>query len=213
MSTQERFKQMLDWLYANRNVKNQAYIALTAGINATTVSRILKGRVKSVKLETLRAVNAAYGNVFNPEWIRGDSDIMLAADVKPAESPAPSPTAAVPSGFPDGAGALDMSSLVNAALAAKDETIASLKRELDGKDVAIAMLREQLTERTTLMQSIQQQSADLSAKYEALLQEHSRLLHRINVKIDTINGSYLSIAAEPEGEYTIPTNKKRTPKD
>lgn len=144
MSTQERFKQMLDWLYANRDVKNQADIALTAGINATTVSRILKERVKSVKLETLRAVNAAYGNVFNPEWIRGDSDIMLAADVKPTENPAPSPTATMPSGFPDSATAPDMSSLINAALAAKDETIAALRDQIADKERYILSLQQQL---------------------------------------------------------------------
>lgn len=38
--------------------------------------------------------------------------------------------------------------------------------------------------------------ADLTVKYEALLREHEQLLHRINVTIDTVNGSYIGIAAE-----------------
>lgn len=206
----EILKQMLDWLYANTDAHNQVGVARRSGVNAVTLSKALNGKIKKVKQETLRKVNAGFDNVFNPAWLRGDSDVMLVADLQPDDRTAPivtmpakSPNEYIPT----------TNSLINAALAAKDETIMTQKRELDNKDATIALLREQLIERTTLMQSIQQQSADLSAKYEALLQEHSKLLHRINVKIDTINGSYLSIAAESESDYRLPKNKKRTPKD
>ena len=40
----------------------------------------------------------------------------------------------------------ETSSLVNAAIAAKDETIAALKREIDTKNDIIALLREQLND-------------------------------------------------------------------
>lgn len=38
--------------------------------------------------------------------------------------------------------------------------------------------------------------ADLTGKYEALLQAHEKLARRVNVSIDSINNSYLSIAAD-----------------
>ena len=40
----------------------------------------------------------------------------------------------------------DYSSLMNAAIAAKDETIASLKRELEAKDALIKSLNQQVSE-------------------------------------------------------------------
>lgn len=147
MTTNEIFKRMLDWLYANTEAKNQADVARQAGLNETTVSRIANDRVKSVKLETLRAVNAAFGNVFNPAWLRGASDVMLTADAKRQESAqvgtamhgAPSPT---PS-------ATAVDALTAALLASKDETITAQKRELAAKDALIANLQQQLTDLRT----------------------------------------------------------------
>ena len=57
--------------------------------------------------------------------MRGESDVMLMADLTPVstEQPCPTPQAIDP---------------ITALLAAKDETIASLKRELSAKDETIA---------------------------------------------------------------------------
>ncbi|MBR1594615.1 MAG: LacI family DNA-binding transcriptional regulator [Alloprevotella sp.] len=138
----EIFKQMLDWIYANTEAHNQSDVARRAGVNVMTISRALDGKVKKVKQETLRKINNAFGNVFNPEWLRGGSDTMLVADLQPSSSDAPTDSS--------GGDTPTTNSLINAVLAAKDETIASLKRELDAKDALISLLREQLAKRTGL---------------------------------------------------------------
>ena len=148
MTTIEIFKRMLDWIFANTDAKNQTDVARKAGLNETTVSRIMKSRVKSVKPETLRDVNTAFGNVFNPEWMRGESDVMLMADLTPVstEQAYPTPQTTDP---------------VAALLAAKDETIASLKRELDTKDDVIAAKDGIIATKDKLISTLQQQINDL----------------------------------------------------
>lgn len=202
----EVFKQMLDWIYANTEAHNQADVARKSGLFEATISRALNGKIKRVKQETLRKVNSAFGNVFNPAWIRGDSDIMLIADFTENNSNDLLNTA--PSVSPSSTDTPTTSSLINAALAAKDETIMSLKRELSAKDDLIAALREQIADRNQLMQTIRQQADDLTKKYNDLLQAHNNLLHRINVNIEHFHDSHLSIAAEPMGEYGKQTKKK-----
>lgn len=204
MQTKENeiFKQMLDWIYANTEAHNQADVARKSGLFEATISRALNGKIKRVKQETLRKVNSAFGNVFNPAWIRGDSDIMLVADLAPISCTQPQTTT------PGKTDTADMSSLINAALAAKDETIMSLKRELSAKDDLIAALREQITDHNQIMRTTRQQADDLTKKYSDLLQAHNTLLHRINVNIEHFQDSQLSIAAESMGEYGKPSTKK-----
>jgi len=204
MQTKENeiFKQMLDWIYANTEAHNQADVARKSGLFEATISRALNGKIKRVKQETLRKVNSAFGNVFNPAWLRGDSDIMLVADLAPISSNQSQTTTTGETDTPD------MSSLINAALAAKDETIMSLKRELSTKDDLIAALREQITDHNQLMRATRQQADDLTKKYSDLLQAHNTLLRRINVNIEHFQDSQLSIAAEAMGEYGKPSNKK-----
>lgn len=204
MQTKENeiFKQMLDWIYANTEAHNQADVARKSGLFEATISRALNGKIKRVKQETLRKVNSAFGNVFNPAWLRGDSDIMLVADLAPISSTQSQTTT------PSETDTADMSSLINAALAAKDETIMSLKRELSTKDDLIAALREQITDHNQLMRATRQQADDLTKKYSDLLQAHNTLLHRINVNIEHFQDSQLSIAAESMGEYGKPSSEK-----
>ena len=125
MTTIQIFRKMFDYLVSNRLIPNQTALARAAGLNEVSVSRILNGQVKSTKQESLWKVNTAFGNIFNPEWMRGESDVMLMADLTPVstEQPCPTPQAIDP---------------ITALLAAKDETIASLKRELSAKDETIA---------------------------------------------------------------------------
>jgi len=138
MTTNEVFAKMLDWIFANTEAKNQKDVARKAGINETSVSRILKGRVKRAKQETLRAVNDAYGRVFNPEWMRGESDVMLVADIARVSETVGTDMhqTAPPSAAPD------ISSMINAIIASSDQAIAALKRELASKDETVAAKEE-----------------------------------------------------------------------
>lgn len=75
----EIFATVLDWLIRERYVIDQRDLANKTGITATTVSRIMTGKVEP-KDETLRKLNAAFGNMFNMQYLRGLSTTMLVAD-------------------------------------------------------------------------------------------------------------------------------------
>lgn len=157
----EIFAQVLDWLIQKKKVHDQKDLAIKTGISQNTVSRIMTGKVEPSD-DTLRKLNATFGNIFNMQYLRGESTIMLIADVAyyqqhPNEHPfadfdkvikqkAASPAPAEPS-----ANIPDMSSVFNAALAAKDDAIESLKRELLTKDDLIQSLRDQLAAKDQLI--------------------------------------------------------------
>lgn len=147
MTTVEKLKKMLDWIYANTETHNQTGVARKIGMNPVSMSKIHNGKTKNVKQETLRAVNAAFGNVFNPEWLRGESDVMLMADLTVSQS-----SPALPRRPTDPTTIL---------LAAKDETIASLKRELAAKDDVIAAKDGIIATKDKLISTLQQQIDDL----------------------------------------------------
>ena len=138
---------MYDWICANKGITSNAAFARKTGVNEVTVSRIMHGHVKSASNETLLKVINAYPDVFNPAWIRGDSDVMLLADLTPKVN---TPMHDYTSGE-----SADYSSMVNAIIAAKDDAIMALKRELTAKDETIATLRNQVADREETIRSKQ----------------------------------------------------------
>lgn len=144
MTTIQIFRKMFDYLVSNKLIPNQTELARAAGLNEVSVSRILNGQVKSTKQETLWKVNVAFNNIFNPDWMRGESDVMLVADLAPVSTELPTPA--------DPTAAL---------LAAKDETIASLKRELSTKDDVIAAKDGIIATKDKLIDTLQLQIDEL----------------------------------------------------
>jgi len=149
MTTNEIFKKMLNWLYANKKAGNQTDVARKAGLNEVTVSRILNGRVKKAKQETLWAVNNAYGNVFNPDWLRGDSEVMLTADLDRQDAAdGTDMQQSAPMYAPNRQAMIDF----NRIIAAKDEAYESLRGSLESKEETIAELRGRLADKDALIQ-------------------------------------------------------------
>ena len=143
----EIFAHVLDWLIQNNKVEDQKDLALKTGISQNTVSRIMTGKVEPSD-DTLRKLNATFGNIFNMQYLRGESIVMLIEDVAYYKSH-PGELNKLING--EGDNKIDQSSLVNAALAAKDaaiaakdETIAALREQIHAKDELIAALRQQL---------------------------------------------------------------------
>lgn len=81
----EIFATVLDWLIRENYVIDQRDLSHKTGITATTISRIMTGKVEP-KDETLRKLNAAFGNMFNMQYLRGQSTTMLVADQEQATS-------------------------------------------------------------------------------------------------------------------------------
>lgn len=136
----EIFAHVLDWLIQNNKVEDQKDLALKTGISQNTVSRIMTGKVEPSD-DTLRKLNATFGNIFNMQYLRGESIVMLIEDVAYYKSH-PGELNKLING--EGDNKIDQSSLVNAALAAKDETIGALREQIQAKDELIAALRQQI---------------------------------------------------------------------
>jgi transcriptional regulator with XRE-family HTH domain len=76
----------IDYLYEKRLVKTQRDRAVKIGITETSISRLRKGQ-RGVSYETLRKLNETFGNIFNMQYFRGESDVMLVADIGKEQPP------------------------------------------------------------------------------------------------------------------------------
>ena len=130
LSRNEIFKKVLDWLYAEHKVVDQREFSARTGINEATISRIINNRVKQPSADTIRKIVDTFPEI-NPGYLRGEDENIT---ILPSPTPTPQPTT-------------DSSSMVPALIAAKDEVIESLKRELQTKDELIASLRRELAHR------------------------------------------------------------------
>ena len=122
------FAAAYDHLKRTQGVRTQEQLAEKMGVSPETVSRIIKART-DVTEDAISKLQTASGCIFNLQWLRGESDVMLAADIKKNDGHA---TEATSPSSPD------MSSMINSIIAAKDDAITSLKRELASKDETIA---------------------------------------------------------------------------
>lgn len=145
------FAEAFKWIKAHRDnegkgVKYQKDLAALVEVSEDTITRIMRDQTE-VTDDFLCKFNEAFDNIFNYQWLRGEEEEpMLAADLGKS-NPHQSAQAVI-----------DPSSMVNAIIsahnsalatkdeliAAKDETITSLKRELHTKDELIISLRQQL---------------------------------------------------------------------
>ena len=105
------FAAAYDHLKRTQGVRTQEQLAGKMGVTPETVSRIIKART-DVTEDAITRLQTASGCIFNLQWLRGESDVMLAADVKKNDGPATEAT------LPQSP---DMSSLINSIIAAKDE--------------------------------------------------------------------------------------------
>lgn len=143
---------------------SQKEIADRMGVTEDTISRIMRLH-NQVTEDIITRLQTASGCIFNLQWLRGESDVMLAADVDNRPAPVADnlhePT-------------IDQGSLMNATIAAQQTSIESLKRELAkteesskrelaAKEETISALRGQLATKDALIESLQQQVDDLRA--------------------------------------------------
>ena len=71
----------MDYLFKNGLIADQSELSKLTGISETSISRILNNRVKEPSEATIRKLNEAFGNIFNPEYFRGHSIHLLMEDV------------------------------------------------------------------------------------------------------------------------------------
>lgn len=147
------FARVVDWLRENGKIKDHKDMAARMGVTTTTISRNKHGSVNRPGEETLRKFNEQFGDIINIAYLRCESDVMLVADL-------PQVNRRVDSGSP-AVNANGIDALTAALIAAKDETIDALKRELAVKDGVIAA-------KDALIASLQQHVDSLSEQLAAL---------------------------------------------
>jgi transcriptional regulator with XRE-family HTH domain len=80
MVRNECFRVALDYLYKNGLVVDQKELSEKTKLSQTAISRILNHRVKEPSEASIRKLNDAFGNIFNPEYFRGHSIHLLMED-------------------------------------------------------------------------------------------------------------------------------------
>lgn len=139
---------MLNDIFERDGIKTFKQLAEMSGISQNTFTRIKRNEVKEVDIETFRKLNAAFDDRYNPQWFQGDSPYMLIKDYQNAQKDRQT---AIP----------EYASLLNAALAAKDETIEAYQKRLEDKDVIIESLRAQITEKDERITELKAHNIDL----------------------------------------------------
>jgi len=135
------FTRAVEWLKTNGVVKDQKDMAVRMGTSENTISRNKHGGVQRPDDDTLRKFNEQFGSIINIDYLRGESKVMLVKDLVARQSAKQSKPA-------------DKTALL---LAAKDETIAALKRELAAKDDVIAAKDGIISAKDALIGDLRQQ--------------------------------------------------------
>jgi uncharacterized coiled-coil protein SlyX len=152
--TKERFREMLNDIFERDGIKTFKQLSEMSDISQNTFTRIKRNEVKEVDIETFRKLNAAFDNRYNVLWFQGDSPYMMMEEYLAAnKSQLPLP---------------DYTSLLNAALTAKDETIASYQKQLrvtekrlEDKDATIETLRAQIADKDDHIATLKARVAEL----------------------------------------------------
>ena len=112
------FAEAFRWIKKNvEGIKYQKDLAARIGVSEDTITRIMRDQTE-VTDDFLCKFNEAFDNVFNYQWLRGeDNEPILAAELGKSNPHPSAPT-------------IDNGSAINAALAAKDETIETLKARI-----------------------------------------------------------------------------------
>lgn len=180
----ELFLEAVDYLIDEGLATDQGDVTQKAGLGPNLISRVRNGRVKSVSNDSIRALVSRFN--LNMDYFRGKSDYITRYDQLNAKadrdleeaqrllnkdplSPSPQP--------------IDNSSLVNAALAAKDETIDALRSQLEEKDTIIAskdetiqLLRQQLAQYKLMKENMESAVAsieDMKGQMAMMMSQYS----------------------------------------
>ena len=159
---QKRLNEVYEYLRKFYGIHTQSDFANALRKSRNAITLALNGDEKYLTDKLFKTICEAYKGVFDLNYLlTGEGDLLtLEEEVHNEEyeklyNPKP----------------IDQSSLINATIAAKDEAIASLKRELQTKNDLIQSLRDQLAAKDEL---IAEQKARL-IDYRRIINSHTGL--------------------------------------
>lgn len=136
-SKQERLKEVYNHLRSYFGIHTQIDFAESIRITRPALSSAMNGNEAYLTKNLFQKICAAYPGVFNLDYLlTGEGQLLTIEeevkdkDIENQYEPQP----------------IDNSSLVNAVIAAKDETVDSLKRELAAKNETIALQRSRIAD-------------------------------------------------------------------
>ena len=183
--------------YLRRNYRDEfgsrKALAEKMGMNKDSITNIMKGYT-AVSEEAITNLQTACGCIFNLQWLRGQSDVMLAKDLKKQGTDTPSQSA--------------LDATVAAIIAAKDEIIAGLKREHSGKDEIIDSLKRELKGKDETIAS----KDEIIATKDALIANLQRQLDQLRLQSAMEKGvseDGRSLSAHVDAEITPPVPASR----
>ena len=129
---QERLKEVYDYLRANYGIHTQIDLANAIRVTRPALSSAMNGNESYLTNNLFSKICAAFPGAFNLDYLLTGNGSLLAEEVVHDDG-----TLRITE-------TIDPSSLVNAALAAKDETIAVMREQIEAKDALILSLRQQI---------------------------------------------------------------------
>lgn len=75
--TRQKFREMLNHIAEHDKILRFNKLSEMTGISQNTFTRIKRGEVKEVGIETFWKLNNAFGKRYNVKWFQGDSSYML----------------------------------------------------------------------------------------------------------------------------------------
>lgn len=146
------FAAALDELKRRQIVKTQKELAQKMGVSEDTITRILKDRTE-VTEDAISKLQTASGCIFNLQWLRGESDIMLMEKANEPQKSAP----------------ID-ADLYHRTLVSNANIIAELRKDLEyfkalvlDKDALIQEHNEQLAELAAIKKDLEYTRATLDS--------------------------------------------------
>ena len=153
------FAAAFDYLKREKGIKTQKKLAELMGVSEDTITRILKDRCE-VTEDIITKLQTASGCIFNLQWLRGeDPNCMLMEDLAYYKQHPEERLVFERNTQEHEQTGIDQSSLVNALLAAKDETIDSLKSRIADLQRTIADKEEIIKAREARIAELERQLA------------------------------------------------------
>jgi transcriptional regulator with XRE-family HTH domain len=128
----QRLNEVYKFVFGHFDIKSQKDFADFLKVQRTGLSAAMNGSKANLTKNLFIKICAAFPGVFNLDYLLTGNGTLLAEEVVHDDG-----TYRITE-------TIDQSSLVNAVLAAKDETIAAIRQQLEAKDQLIASLRQQI---------------------------------------------------------------------
>ena len=161
---QKRLHEVYNHLREFYGVHTQTDFAKALKYSRVYISSAMNGNEKNLTDKLFANICEAFRGTFNLDYLLTGNGALLTneeeASIDRLEAPTPAPQPSAP-------GTPDLSSMVNALIAANADTIASLKRELVAKEETLEALHREVAAHEQTATAIRSELADKDATIKA----------------------------------------------